>query len=400
MKSIKIKMVLYLGLLLVFVCAGFGIVSYINSSNAIMDNFEVSLTDTAKSSARIIEGQIEIHLASVAAFAENEHIKDPSIPWEEKVELLKAEAKRSGHIDMSVTDEKGITKFISGKTADVSQRDYFKKAISGKTAVSDPLVSQQDNTVVVVYAVPIKLNGKIIGVLSAARDGNDLSKITDGIVYGKTGNSFIINKVGTIIAHTDRNLVLSMDNSIENSKKDASLLALAEIEKQMIAGKSGMGEYVYKGTSKFVGYAPIKDTEWSVAIAVLRSEIFAGLNSLRNAVILMSLIFILIGIGVAYFISSVISNPIKIAAQHLETVATGDFTKDVPEKFAKSKDEIGVLIKSLKEMQASMRAAISGCDFRSHKGRQGRDRRRHQDGGAKCADRRCFGNDRGNIRRS
>ena len=81
---------------------------------------------------------------------------------------------------------------------------YFQKALSGKSNVSDPIVSKIDGSVVVVYAVPIKNNNEIVGVLIEIRDGNKLSELTNQVKVGETGYAFMIRKDGTNIASTDK----------------------------------------------------------------------------------------------------------------------------------------------------------------------------------------------------
>ena len=52
----------------------------------------------------------------------------------------------------------------------------------------------------------------------------------------------MIRKDGTNIAGTDKNKVINMYNPIEEAKKDTKLQALAEIEKKMGAGETGIGQ--------------------------------------------------------------------------------------------------------------------------------------------------------------
>ena len=48
----------------------------------------------------------------------------------------------------------------------------------------------------------------------------------------------MIKKDGTTIAHSNKDLVIKMYNAIEEAKKDASLQALADIEKKMAARRN------------------------------------------------------------------------------------------------------------------------------------------------------------------
>jgi len=254
LKSIKLKMIIYLGALLITVCAGLGISSYINAYNALAENAKMILAEVATQGAYRLSSQVEVQLSKLRAIANREVIMNPDIKWDEKKIILNQDVKDNGYKRLGIATTDGELLYSNGTTANILDRDYFKKAMSGQPAVSDPLVAKIDSSIIVVYAVPIKYDDNIIGVLVAATDGTSLSKETDSIVVGKTGSSFMINKQGTTIANKNRDLVINMDNNFENVKKDPSLQPLVEIEKQMVAGNSGFGEYTYQGVSKYVSY--------------------------------------------------------------------------------------------------------------------------------------------------
>ena len=159
--------------------------------------------------------------------------------------ILLEEGKRMGSIRMTIIDKNGDGKNTDGTTTNLKDRIYFQKALSGESNVSDPIVSKVDGSVVVVYAVPIKNNNEVVGVLSEIRDGNSLSELTNQIKVGETGYAFMIRKDGANIASTDKDKVINMYNPIEEAKKDPSLQQLADIEKKMGAGETGIGEYLY-----------------------------------------------------------------------------------------------------------------------------------------------------------
>lgn len=358
MKSIKSKLVLYLGILIVIICIGLSVVSYINSSNALLSNLSKTLPSIAEQTASSIQGRLEGKLNTLEAIAERPEIKDINNSWENKMSILLDEGKRIGSIKMGIVDKNGDAQNTDGNTANIKDRIFFQKALSGKSNVSDPIISKTDGSVVVVYAVPIKdNNNQIIGVLIETQDGNDLSKLTNKIKVGETGYAFMIKKDGTNIASTDKNKVINMHNPVEEAKTNPSLRAIADIEIKMGNGETGMGEY-FSGAEKYVGYAPVEGTEWSVGVIVLKSEILSELNTLKICAVLVSLMFLLIGFVIIYIISNNITEGIKSASKHLDLLANGNLYKEVSDKYLKQKDEIGAMTSSMKAMQESLENMI------------------------------------------
>ncbi|MDY5912787.1 MAG: cache domain-containing protein [Inconstantimicrobium porci] len=95
-----------------------------------------------------------------------------------------------------------------GTTIDLTKNECVQSSLAGKNHVTDPFIRKGDSILSVMYSVPIKHDGKVVGVLLESRDGNALSEYTDKVKFGKTGRAFMINKDGVIIADNDRKQVI------------------------------------------------------------------------------------------------------------------------------------------------------------------------------------------------
>ncbi|WP_353093093.1 methyl-accepting chemotaxis protein [Tissierella praeacuta] len=358
LKSIKTKLTLSYGVLLLVICIGFGLVSYGRASKALSENINESLYQIAKEDAKFVSEGMKVQLNALEALAESHWIKSDELTIDEKLELLDTEVKRSGHIDMSIADINGNAKNTNGVIYNISDRQYYIEVLSGESAVSDPIVSRTENEVVICYAVPIRDGDKIKGVLIADRDGNVLSDFTSDMQYGENSSVFMINKQGTSIADKDRSIVMEMYNAIENAKDNPELETLAEMERRMIEEEAGVGEYVYKGITKYMGFAPVEGTEWLLAITAPKSEVMSGVNSLAVSMFIVSIICIAIGLVVTSFIAMGISSPVREAADYLNIVATGDFTGVISSRLLEMEDETGTLANAINTMQQSVKNII------------------------------------------
>ena len=358
MRSIKTKLIIYFSMLLLAVCIGLGSISYIISSKALIGNVNETLPQMAQQSAKTVQSRVESQLNALEAVASETQISNINNSWENIEPILDAEVKRSGHIQMNIVDKDGNPRNTVGGVANIKNRDYFKKAMAGEKNVSDPILSETTNSMVMVYAVPIKNGNEVVGVLTATRDGNALSDITKDITFGKTGQAFMINNQGITVANANKDMVLKSDNINENVKKDSTLKPLADIEKKMMNGESGVGEYTYGGVRKYLGYAPVKGTNWSIAITAQKSEILKKANDLRIWVIVLSLIFIIVGIMFVYIVSNSITRNLIGAVKYLSVLASGDLTGSVPAKGLKFRDERGELARAIKAMQESIVSMI------------------------------------------
>jgi len=359
LRSIKTKLAIFFGSLIFLICTGFGVTTYFASSNALTESIKESLTQLAYKSADVVQARVEAELNVLEAIAQQDVIKKDTSSLNEKLRILDEEVQRSGHYKMIIADLNGNSVDNKGVESNISDRDYFKKAKEGENAVSDPMVSKVDNSIIVAFAVPIRSGNTVKGVLIALRDGNALSDLTNDITFGKSGTAYMINSQGTTIAHKDQNLVMNMDNSFENVKNDPELKSLVELEKLMTEGELGAGEYKYNGVVKYMGFAPVKGRGWSLAITAPKSEVMEKLNSLLFNVVIVTVVLLIAGLALTLIIANQIAKPIKEASEYLNTVATGDLTVQVSQKLLKKKDETGVLANSINTMQKSIRNIIS-----------------------------------------
>jgi len=360
MKSIKTKMIIFIGTLLLFICAGSGIGSYMDSTDAIKSQTDQALTELAHQGADVVSERIKATWSTLEAVAVQEEFTELDSTWEDKKEILNRELERNGYISMLLVDKNGLAKTSLDKNIDIKDREYLQKALAGTRSVSNPIISRDDGSMIVAFAVPIKRDGQVVGVLATFRDATNLTQITDDITYGKSGKAFMIDKQGITVAHSNMELVKNGDNDLENVKNDPSLESLVVLEKLMMEGKSGVGEYKYNGIIKYLGYAPVEGTSWSLAIAAPESEVLSSLDKMKHSSIIAAIIFLLVGMGITYLIATRIATPIKLAADHMMVIATGNFTQEVPGQFMNFKDEIGVLARAINAMQKSVEEVVQG----------------------------------------
>jgi methyl-accepting chemotaxis protein len=133
------------------------------------------------------------------------------------------------------------------------------------------------------YCVPIKNEqNEIIGTLTAIKAAVEMSNYVSSISYGgENGSAFMLNKDGTTIAHKNFSLVENGDNDFQ--KSDSSLTALVELERKMVNGERGIGTYTYeennKEISKYMAYAPVEGTNWSLALRHLKLMFMKGVKT-------------------------------------------------------------------------------------------------------------------------
>ncbi len=332
--------------LTVLIMVSFGLLGfYINNqvNKALEENINLFSLSNTKNAADLVEKTLSVHISNIEAIAARQEVK--TMNWESMNTSLLSEVQRLGYLRLNLIDINGGALSTDGNTSNLSERDYFKKALAGNTNVSEPLLSKFDNKMVMVLASPIKdSQGKVSGVLSATIDYNTLSDMVSGLKLGENGYTFIINQSGTTIAHPNPEYVINA----YKLKEDDTLKNITEIHEAMISRETGHGEYESEDELFFVSYAPINHTEWSIGMAVPKEELFGAISSLELKfwfiIMFFELLFILSSIIITKYL---IEKPIYKLVEVSEKLVLGDVDVNIK---SKSKDEIGILMNSFNKI--------------------------------------------------
>lgn len=358
-KSLKQQMMVSIVTLIVLICLGLTLVSITFSRQSIINTVNKTLPEISEQAAATVKSGITEKLKVLDLLATHPILYDEKATLDQKLAFLDTERKRSGHLSMTLVDTKGNAINLERNTFNIAEQNNYKKALEGISNVCNPVISKNDGSLIVMYSVPIKKGDAIVGVINAVRSSDELSTYTNSIKLGNTAKAYMLNNEGTIIADQNKDIIINQTNHIKNLSKDSSLEGLVTIEKNMINGSKGSGQYKLNGKSHFIGYAPVKDTGWSLAIPVDSNEILAELSVLTKGIIGVSILFLVVGALLAYFVASNISKPINSSINELTLIADGDLTSDIPSDLLTRKDEIGTMVKAINTMKYSILSILN-----------------------------------------
>ncbi len=344
-KSIKTRILVIVCLLVTLSLLSVGAtVAYLMYKNS-FETLNKTMSETALTSADLVVSSLENFKAVAAETGALTRLSNPEIALEDKRKIINDKVAQYNFLFGNVVD-------ISGKgilsEVDVSDRDYFKKALSGETSISDVLMSRSLNKYVITVAAPLweggKYNTKVVGAIYFLVDAKILSEITNHITVGETGVVYMLDKDGYTIASYNPDALINRENTIVDSQTNKELEACAEVEKKMIAGQAGFGKYRYGGTNYLQSYAPLSINNWSIALAVDEKEyIQSTINAIIIAVIII-VIAVIIGIVVSILLANAITNPVREIEGVARNLAQGKISSNVKHK---SDDEVGQLANSV-----------------------------------------------------
>ena len=274
--------------------------------------------------------------------------------WYQQKNLLTDISQKYDYFDgLLVADKNGDFNITNGSAGNISDRNYFQKAMSsGEEVISETMVSKATGEQIIAVGSPIFENNNIVGFLGATISLNYLQELVKDMNISGYGYGWLIDSNKKTVAHPEEKYLGN------KSVFDDANQQLMDIADKMAAGKKGVHKYVLNGVEKYLAYAPINLTGWSVAVAADSKDVLSPLKVIRNSSFIIGIIAIVIGLVIAFFIAMYIANPIKIATKQAELIADGDLTSEIPEKLLNRKDEIGVLAKSFSIMISNLKNMI------------------------------------------
>ncbi|NLV92402.1 MAG: methyl-accepting chemotaxis protein [Firmicutes bacterium] len=342
----------YVAAVVVIVCLGLGYLAYYSSRAAVIEEVKVALQSQAGESIRLLESRIETQLTALETIAARPEIA--SMDWNIQRSVLDSEWQRLGNfLALGVVDTGGNVRYNDGATANLSDREYVRRALMGQSTVSEPLISKVTEEMVLMFAVPIKRNDQVVGALIARQEGTTLSEVIADLGFGTGGWAYIIGADGTIYAHPRQDWVMEQRNLFTDT---AELRNAGQALRGLGSSRTGVIRYEIEGRTLLAGVATMPTTGWSLAVGALEQAVLAQVLKLRTYLVLATVLSIGLGIAVAVVAARAIAKPIREAQRVISVTASGDLTEELN---IKRRDEVGVLAEAINQTIAHMRHTLS-----------------------------------------
>ena len=326
--NLRKKLTMVFILLITIPMIGQGVFSYFQTSKALQSTIENELIVTSNEAAEAINRQVAFAKSFIELASHNQSFIKAALPDSELT--IKDETHRtlsdmiksnSGLLETLVVVNKSGKGIVSSDgtniTMDLSEREYFKKAVSGSAAISDVIRSKATNNLVVAIGQPLKQNNEVVGVLVGTIKFSSITENVSEVKVAGNGYAYMINKEGVLIYHPVEEKILN--ENVSNTKEEDLKVFIEEMK----AGKANKGFYNYEGVKKFMSFEPAG--QWSVAVTSTYKEYMKPAYEIRNITIIVVIGSIILAILIGYLFSSKgIVEPIKKLEGLMNLAGQGD----------------------------------------------------------------------------
>ncbi len=232
----------------------------------------------------------------------------------------------------------------TGKPSDYTSEQWFKEAMAGKFYQSDIILEPGSRESVFRISSPIySEDGKIKGAVRATVGTHAILSIILQVSLGKTGESYLVDKNGTFLAHQDPRKILA-----ENIARSGSF-------KKLFSGSQYPIFYTdYRGIEVLGASRHIPDTDWYLVVEQDREEAFASVFSLKRYIYTAIFLSVLITLILSWLLAYYIVKPIQELSAAAWALERGEFEED---RFITNRgDEIGALFAAFGKMAGQLKA--------------------------------------------
>lgn len=258
-----------------------------------------------------------------------------------------------------VINNKGVIIADSDRTLigkDVNDRAYVKKTLaSGKSIISELLVSKSTGAFVVAVTSPIVKDGKTIGLIANAVLAESFSKNLSSIKVANTASSYayLLDGTGNMVYHPTKDKI---NKPVEN----VTIKAVVERIKSGEKIDADTVTYLFNGKMKVASYKYLPDENWLLIITGDIYDIKKPVRDMMNIVLIITVIVMLLSVTGGLLFSNKLTKPFKAITALIEKTANFDIKNDSSYDYlVKYKDETGTITRAVAHMRASLREMVT-----------------------------------------
>ena len=272
-------------------------------------------------------------------------------PTRQKPILTKLASLYGENTIIATVDSKGkhvARSTTSDPSIDFSDRKWFKEALAGKDITKETLISRKTGKTEQCFSTPIQVEPTqpIIGVIVMCTELAAVSKeILDINLLGSTGEGFLVNKNGTVIAHSD--------NTITDDLHDWDLYPPV---KAVSENKQGLFRFIDTETeSRWLSYLIPLSNGGGIVVQQQEEEVLGQVIVFAEIAIILGLIAAGVVGTITWLLASRLTSPILQLTATAKSMSGGNLDSRVT---INRQDELGTLAQSFNSMAEQLQELI------------------------------------------
>jgi methyl-accepting chemotaxis protein len=237
-------------------------------------------------------------------------------------------------------DKTAYTSAAEGLPAgyDPTGRSWYQQSVqAGKAVVTKPYTDVVTKKPMVSFTAQVKKDGVLQGVVAAAVFLDGVSNVVKAVHPTPASFAFLVDRDGMMLAHPEAQWI---NKPVKDWNPELTVERL-----NSLAGNDASKEIVLNGVPKLVQAVAVKDTEWTLLVAIDKADVNAGMrhatqSSLIAIVLVAALAALILGL-----ITAAVFRRLSQVRNAMDSIGSGngDLTMRLPED---GRDEVSQIASS------------------------------------------------------
>jgi signal transduction histidine kinase/DNA-binding response OmpR family regulator len=256
---------------------------------------------------RLMKAEADTVAAAVAAAAQED--AEAGADGEILMGVLKEQTENQEYLSLAVMATKGSFAAYGEETPpnDFVRTYPAQRAFAGERMITTTEITAGGR---LVLRICVPMGPRI---LVATLPGSYLSDLVSEFEIWNSGNIFIVDNIGDVIANRNAKLVETRHNHVLAANAPGATVDVVEeglLFRRMIRGKAGSGIYHLDGEELICVYTPVTGSEgWMLGVTAFTGE--SPTARILNTLLLSAAIFIILGSLSAFYASGAIARPFR-----------------------------------------------------------------------------------------
>ncbi len=355
-RNVKQKIIFYVMsvaiLITVLVTTIMALGSIRSTNTVLLDNMQI----TARIAAQNISSNLHLLTERMYNFSTESVFLDDTVPSEEKQTRFDNIKKQIEFVWIAAYDLSGKKLYGDSSAPDsIADTEYYSLLTeTGSMVIGEPYYD--NDTLQLCVGASLKKGEKTSAYLVGSYKYDILNDVLSQLVLGNTGSACIIDKDGNIIGDRKLQNIIDRKNVYDLYPAAGNAATFDKITAFQV------GSTVMKlgHIKSYTGYAPIPGTNWALFIHAPRNEF---METTFYSTALSALLSVLLLAGAAAIVIPVtkrISDPLSAATRRLQALSNGNLTEKVLP--FNSDDETGILTDALSKTIDSLNHYIQDIE--------------------------------------
>ncbi|MBV4419430.1 methyl-accepting chemotaxis protein [Clostridium tyrobutyricum] len=372
--SIKRKVPLLIGMLILITMIVSSIVVYHQTSTKLYDVSRAEMKSLTSSYIITLNHMIDKEKVKMDGMSNKKSVIDllqlnsgsyGSTEYKNAVKQSSAElsnyVKQQGNLEHAFIVDKSGTIIADSDSnlinKNISDRAYNMEVLKGKDTISETMKSKSTAQQIIIFASPIRIQGKIYGYTASAVFAKSFSESFKNITISNTKGSYacLVDESGNIVFYPDVSQIGKplLNDSLKNLSK--------QIQNRKIIASNYIS-YKYQGKQKLSYLNLVPNVNWIFMVTADKSAILSGARKVTIMIIIIMIIVAVIAIFAGILLSKKIIDPIQDITDIVNSTAKLNLNNlnknNQYDYLEKSKDEIGIIYKAIVSMRSTLRNAV------------------------------------------